>query len=364
MVLKKVCYIQPIVANYSVPLFLELGRHWQLTVLYSPAKMTHGYDSDTTAHIHGVNSRKISMIKPLGNKIGMYQIGIIRQLKNLRPDAVIIFANMRYLSFWTTMIWCKINSIPVYPRGHGVYRKESPGLFWKIIYQVLLSACTAYICYTPSVAASLRCLGLPTRKITIAENSLDNPHSVEPNEKTDVEHGILYIGRLRPGCRLELLINTVKCIRDMGHPEVTVHIIGDGPEAKRIRQLASDIPWIQFNGAVYDSEQINRISRSCMVGCYPGNAGLSIVHLMSLSLPPITHDNLTTHEGPEPSYIKSGENGLLFDHRNPEAGLLSALIYVLEKPNELKRMQANAYATYEQIAKPSLAMRIINIVGE
>ena len=361
--MKKICYIQPIVANYSVPLFSELGRHWQLIVIYSPARITQGYDNDATANMNGVDSREISMIRPFGNKIGMYQVGIIRQLRKLRPDAVIIFANMRYLSFWTTIFWCKVNGIPVFPRGHGVYRKDSPGLFWKITYQVLLSVCTAYICYTPSVAASLRRLGLPAKKIAVAENSLDNPHSVKPDEKTNAEHGILYIGRLRPGCRLGLLINSVKRLRDMGQSKVTLHIIGDGIESKRIRLLASEMPWVHFYGSVYEPERIKNISNCCMVGCYPGNAGLSIVHFMSLSLPPIVHDDMAAH-GPEPSYIKSGENGLLFDHLNPEAGLLSALIYMLEEPKELKRMQAKAYATYEQIAKPSLAMRIINIVGE
>ncbi len=362
--MKKVCFIQPLIANYCIPLFTELGRHWQLTVIYSPTSMRLGFGNQANENIYNVYRCEVSEIRPLGDKVGICQIGIIRHLRKIRPDAVIIFANLRYLSFWTTLFWCKARGIPVFLHGHGLYRKVSAGDFWKVIYYALLRLSSAYICYTPSVAASLLRLGLPEEKIVIADNSLENACPVRPDEKSGAERGILYVGRLRPGCRMELLISTVARLRDMGQPMVTLHIIGDGPDAQRIRQIALDIPWVRFYGSVYEPEQIRKISRSCMVGCYPGNSGLSIIHLMSLSLPPITHDNLPAHHGPEPSYIKPGENGLLFDHRNPENGLLSALMYMLEQPTQLKEMQVAAYATYNQLTKPSLAMRFVKIVGE
>ena len=361
--MKNICIVQPLIANYRIPLFDDLEKYWRLTVVYSPVAKQQGFGDQSIATISGVNCREIPTCSPLGQRFGMYQSGIIRTLQKIHPDAVITFANLRYLSFWTTLIWCKIHGIPVFPHGHGLYRKHNPGFLWKMIYRVVLWLSTAYICYTPSVAESLLRLGLSKRKIVVAENSLVNPCPVSPGEKTAKETGILFIGRLRSGSRLDLLISAVAQLHVSGYPSITLHIIGDGPDAQRIRNLAMNMPWVRFHGSVYASEKLSEISRDCMAGCYPGNAGLSIVHFMSLSLPPIVHDDMAAH-GPEPSYIKSGENGLLFDHLNPEAGLLSALIYMLEEPKELKRMQAKAYATYEQIAKPSLAMRIINIVGE
>jgi len=38
--------------------------------------------------------------------------------------------------------------------------------------------------------------------------------------------------------------------------------------------------------ARFDDEAIAAISLRCRVGCYPGSAGLSVVHLFALSLPP------------------------------------------------------------------------------
>ena len=57
--------------------------------------------------------------------------------------------------------------------------------------------------------------------------------------------------------------------------------------------------WVHFYGSIYDPDQISKISLKCMVGCYPGNFNY-IVHLMSPSLPPITHDDLPAHQGPNP----------------------------------------------------------------
>jgi glycosyltransferase involved in cell wall biosynthesis len=191
---------------------------------------------------------------------------------------------------------------------------------------------------------------------------LNNAFPITPEQKSGNEKGILFIGRLRSGCHLELLISTVRRLHNLGYSSITLHIIGDGPQAEHIQQMANGADWINFHGEIYSQELVSNISRKCMFGCYPGNAGLSIVHMMSLSLPPITHDDLQAHEGPEPSYISSGTNGLLFDSNNPEDGLLCALQAVINQPEYLKNLQTNAYASYERLTDPSLALRFINIV--
>ena len=160
-----------------------------------------------------------------------------------------------------------------------------------------------------------------------------------------------------------MLIKVIAQLREIRYPALTLHVIGGGEQSQHFQQIASGLSWVRFHGQIHDPEKIREISRNCMFGCYPGNAGLSVVHLMSLSLPPVTHDDLAAHEGPEPSYIQHGINGWFFTNRDPEGGLLRALHDILENPQRLKLMQRSAFATYKYLMKPSLAMRFVNIVG-
>jgi hypothetical protein len=113
---------------------------------------------------------------------------------------------------------------------------------------------------------------------------------------------------------------------------------------------------------VYDAEQIRKISLDCFAGCYPGNAGLSVVHMMSLSLPVITHDDLRAH-GPEPSFIRDGVSGWLYDHADPEPALYHAVRSLASDPAKVARMRQNAFADYQSLAHPSLAERLWAIIG-
>ena len=361
--MKNICIIQPILTSYRIPVFVEMARHCCVTVIYSPADVSQGFGSlPQLSDIDDVKWFEVPTIRFFGKKVGMYQRGIIDSFRKNKPDAVILFSNLRYLSFWSTLCWCHFHNIPVFLHGHGLYKKSRVGTLWKLIYRFILWLSSRYICYTSSVADSLLTLGLSENKITIAENSLVNLSPVLPNEKTGFEMGILFIGRLRSGCGLEHLITAADRLRREGYPNIELHIIGEGSEFNKVCELHETRPWIHFYGECYDPKKISDISRKCRVGCYPGNAGLSVVHMFSLSLPPITHNNMMFH-GPEPSYIKPEENGFLFEYSNPEEGIFKALHAIFDNPQKLKIMQSRAFNTYETLIQPSLAMRLIKIVN-
>jgi len=103
------------------------------------------------------------------------------------------------------------------------------------------------------------------------------------------------------------------------------------------------------------------LSKDCKVGVYPGDAGLSIVHYMSLSLVPIVHSDLTKHMGPEPSYIKDNENGLMFI-RNDKDSLADIIKKVLINKELTKKLSKNAFNTYLVLNSPTMAEKLINIM--
>jgi hypothetical protein len=118
-----------------------------------------------------------------------------------------------------------------------------------------------------------------------------------------------------------------------------------------------DLDFVNWHGEVYDEDVISEISKKCFVGCYPGNVGLSLVHMMSLSLPVLVNDDVCFH-GPEHSYLRDGVNGLLFERSDQHNSLKAKLIEARCSGEWLKSAQMNAYETYRSLSVPSYGEKI------
>jgi len=362
--MKRVCIIQPVLTNYCLPVFTEMSVYCRVDLVYSPVDARSGFGVATRSETPGVRQLVVPTYKPLGRRIGMIQWGIGKYIYRQRPDAIIIFADPHYLSFWTTLVWGKLLGIPTYAHGHGLFKKHKISLLYRLMVTVLLRLISSYICYAPIVRQSFIDHGFPDRKLSVAHNSLTNHFSVQPQEKSGNERGILFVGRLRKGSQVELLARVMERIRGKDGLPLTLHVIGTGEEAHLLQNRTKDRPWIVLHGDIYDQERIREISMDCFSGCYPGNAGLSVVHMMSLSLPVVTHDDLPSHQGPEPSFIRNGVGGLLYDHKNPEESLYQAIKSLATDPLLLARMRQSAFEDYKQLVKPPLATRFWSIISE
>ena len=99
------------------------------------------------------------------------------------------------------------------------------------------------------------------------------------------------------------------------------------------------------------------------MGCYPGNAGLSVVHYFSLRLPPIIHDDICSHMGPEPSYVKDGINGILFSKNFKSSAITESLKRVWQMSQvEYEKVSTAAFSEYKRLNSPSMASKMINIL--
>jgi len=359
--LKRACVIQPVLTNYCLPVFTEMSVCCQVDLIYSPSAAESGFGEVTQPEALRVRHFVIPTYKPLGKRVGMIQWGIGRYIYRQRPDAIFIFADAHYFSFWTTLLLGKLLGIPTYAHGHGLFKKHKISVLYRLMMTVLLRLVTSYICYAPIVRQSFIDHGFPDRKLSVAHNSLINRFPVHPQEKTGNERGILFVGRLRKGSNVELLVRAMERIREDGLPLI-LHVIGTGEEAQLLQNGANDRSWIVLHGDTYDQERIREISTNCFLGCYPGNAGLSVEHLMSLSLPVVIHDDLPSHQGPEPSFIRNGVSGLLYDHRDPKEALYQAIKSLATDPVRLARMRQAAFEDYRQLVNPPLATRLWSII--
>ena len=355
----KLLIVQPYLASYRVPIIKELARRWQVTLISSNPHQTSGFgnfqfdDKDNVRHI------LVSEKKYLGGKV-LYQPEVIMQLLFLKPEKIWIAANFHYISTIIAVFLARLVGAELFLHGHGFIHKEKNHYLTILFFKLAIFLSAGYICYTPSVRKSLANVGIPAQKLFIAENTLEIKSTLDPTKRFQNNMGILFLGRLRSDCDLELLVEVVEGLRRKTLEDINIQVIGGGDLENLYRSKYGNLSWVKFHGIIFDQEQIASIAQLCLLGCYPGDAGLSVVHYMALSLPPVIHSTMQKHYGPEPSYVQDGHNGFFFE-KNNRISLENVLSEVLFNQDLQKRVQIEAYNTYLQLSEPPFFMKLHTI---
>lgn len=347
--------VQPILSSYRMPYFRKIALHWNTLFLSGEIGTSTGFKSSDTNKLHHIITKQYSLF----NKIH-YQTNVLTSIIRYYPKKLYIGADARNFTYWATLLLSFLMGIPVYSHGQGAYRKNKPTLIDKIQFRLKVALSKRYICYTELSRASLLALGCNKEKLYVAHNTLLNEYPVKPNEKKSV-NGILFIGRIREGVGLKILLEVMKKL-NAEKVICELHIIGDGYFRQDIEIYAKDIKGVFFYGKVFDDAEISIISQKCIIAVHPGDAGLSIVHYMSLSLPTIVHDRLYQH-GPEASYIDNGKNGFLYSFGEVES-LYSVILDAIQNKSTTKNIAINAFKTYESLCSPDLGDKLIEAMED
>ncbi len=358
--MKKLLFVQPFFSHYRLPVMAELAHHFEVTIVTTKNDQGVGFGSPSISNTQISKHVEVSSKNWFSGRL-VYQQNLIEIVKKTKPNYVFACANVHDIGFWNMLIYCYFKKIPVYSHGQGPYNKKKGALVW-IEYFTLTFFSKRYVAYTPFSFESFNYHGLSTSKIRVAHNSIINEFPVYPEEKTFATKGILFIGRLRDGSNLDLLIDTVNDLSS-NHPDIICHIVGSGVLKTFYEEKYGNLSCIKWYGEVFDQKIISDLSRKCIIGCYPGNTGLSVVHYMSLSLPVVIHSNMELH-GPETSYVIDGENGKIFDYQNKRKSLFDTLSVLLSNTEELRSMSRHSFNAYKSITSPSYAQQIINIIEE
>ena len=297
--MKTFLFIYPYLTSYILPVLQGIAESGRVQLHVVSGDSPSGLGFGAHLPFEHLNVRWIQVEEKclLGNRLGMYQQGVLTHLIKTKPDVVLIWANPRYLSFWGILILGRMLRMQVYARGHGLFKKKKAGFFHRTMYRAIIALSYRYVCYTQEVKDSLLQLTQQKNKLVVDYNTLYNDSPVCPEEKTGQEKGIFYIGRMRSGCGVEALIQSVVQLNQKENLKIELHIIGDGPIRNFLVEKAKEFSWIKYYGKVFDQKKISDISRQCRLGCVPGFMGLNAVHMLSLSLPVVTHGDLSKHMG-------------------------------------------------------------------
>lgn len=342
----KVFVVQPFLTSYRVPLFDDMADYFDnVTVMAAEASADFGVES---------KSYKFNLINIKWTKIfGFYSCPFLNFFKDTSGyECIMHFADFRYISLYFSIIRRFISPTKVYLHGQAGYRSDS--FIKRIAYFFLVFLTDGYIAYNEYSASCLKKL-LPKwlrRKVHFVDNVL----YLEPVTGINYipNNEIAYIGRLRNDSNVEMLVKACKEL------SLRLHVVGMASlrEKKHLLNIHDDII---FHGALFKQDEIRNVLKNSIAGVYPGDAGLSVVHLMSLGLPVIVHSDLKSHKGPEAAYIIDGVNGLLFSRYSVED--LTAKITKISSDLDFRNECAcNSLNYFKAISKDSMAKKIACII--
>lgn len=356
----RLLYIQPIFPAYRQSVVDSLNEVFDLHLAGSAG--SEGREGFEFAKLPAVPVYRCDSVPLAGGRL-FIQKGLISAVRRAKPDVVLVFANIRYLTYWLLLIYCRFAGIAVLSHGQGLYRKTSTSIFIKLIYRAAVSLQAKYIGYNNLSAESLINFGVRKDKVTSIANTVLLNCPSPPSSSKVAGLPVLYIGRLRSGCGVDLLIDACIRLREEGIL-VEVHIVGDGAQKNLLIDRAAGQSWVKFYGRIFGETEVAEIGRRCKFGCYPGDAGLSVVHYFGLSLPPIVHDSLAQHMGPEPAYVRPGINGLTF-----KRGDIDSLVNALRMASSLSgerysELCRESFNTYLDLTKRSFASQLSDVISE
>lgn len=351
--MEKLFIVQPFVPAYRVKPFSELCEKWDVTLIASRSNGSDGF-GDSLDNFRDiaeiVQSKTFSFF---GGRI-FWQSLVVKNIILNKPKSIFIFANVRFVSFWVTLFLCKFLGVNVYSHGQGLYRKKTVSILGKLSYKIILNLSTKYLCYAPIVAKSFASLDL-NNKCYVVDNSIDRIVGEKKSRFGCVD--ILFIGRLRDRSEFPMLVDAVGVVRNKFGINIKLNVVGQGLMENEWRKMFECFPWIVWHGLEYDFKKIEVIAEKCLVGCYPGDAGLSIVDFMALGLVVLAHDDDSMHMGPEPSYIENGSNGFRFIRGNV-ASLSDVLCKIYADMDSALLVANRALEFYKDLNNPTLGERI------
>ena len=244
--------------------------------------------------------------------------------------------------------------------GHG-YSKREAG--WRAApRRAVTKLADALLFYNHTIADKYAAAGVPREKLHVALNAIDqrpidatrrhfeeNPDDLAAWQREnglDTGPLLLFVSRLFPANRVDLLLRAGAKLRASGHPDLKVAVIGKGQAFDDLKALGERLGYggdLRMPGPIYDERAIAPYFLTAAAYCYPANVGLSVLHAFGYGLPVVTDDNLARHN-PEIEALRDGENGLVYRFEDVD-DLAEKLRGLVEDPALRSRLGEAARAT-------------------
>lgn len=296
------------------------------------------------------------------------------QVGLLRKDYDVYFAlgSTRNISLFLSLslkrLFCRKKRI--YLWTHGLYGKESKieWLFWK---RPMLKMADGLFTYGDYAKKLLVERGFNESKIFPIHNSLDYDTQLDLRNKLksgDIYSNyfgnnypiLIFIGRLTPVKRLDMLLDAVYYLKSKGSL-FNVVLVGDGSERSALmkqveeRKISNQV-W--FYGACYDETVNAELVYNADICIAPGNIGLTAMHSLMFGCPAISHNNFSM-QMPEFEAIIPDVTGNFYQYGNVESLSETIEIWYEKHKNDREQVRKSCYHVIDTNWNPYYQMEVI-----
>lgn len=335
------------------------------------------YFEDTDNHLKEFDTNQFKNVKRLKSyKCGpFYGVkGLLGTLFNKNYSDYLMMGHSRNISIFIFLIFKKIffNSKKVFLWTHGFYGKEN--LFEYLWKKILLGLADELLIYGDYACHLMQEMGFKKTKLHPIHNSLNYNVQLELRNTIGlsdlyIRHFgndapvLIFIGRLNPIKRLDMLVNALKYFNKRGEIYNLV-FIGDGPDSTRLKNIVRDSDLndqVWFFGASYDEKINAELIINADLCIAPGNIGLTAIHALSFGCPAITHNNFAK-QMPEFEVIKDSVTGTFFEYRNQQSLNRTIDNWFKQDGYCREQIRLNCYKEIDSNWNPNYQIKIIRSV--
>lgn len=246
-------------------------------------------------------------------------------------DCVIMVGEPALLSSWNLLFKYRIlhPKKKVYFWTHGWYGKES--YLKSLIKKVYFKLAAGVITYGDYARNLMIKEGFKSDKLWAIHNSLNYDEQLKIRQtlsETNIfsshfdnnNKTLIFIGRLTPVKRLDLLLEALSLLLHEGH-RFNLVLVGNGEMKGALESFTRDNGLsanVWFFGECYDEYKNAELIYNADLCVAPGNVGLTAIHSMMFGTPVATHNNFP-YQMPEFEAIKENETGFFFQQDDPRS---------------------------------------------
>lgn len=325
--MKRILFLQNSILHYRRPVYNELSKYYDVTVLHSGGG-TVGTD-DTYREII-VPSKKFGAF--------YFQSGVLKTIGKGDYDAVIAMFDIHWI--------CNIVAGLVRSNCRFIYwgHRYSKSRLGNRLRDLLMRSSDSVVLYSDSEIDRMVSRSIPASKIFVAPNTIAVPNHADGSRSNKCS--FIFSGRAQKRKKVNLLIKAFSEILYEIPEDTKIIIVGSGQENDSLRALSNHLGVgrrVIFHGEVLDNEKLKTLFHSAYAYVSPGPVGLGLLHSFAYGVPVVT--NSLERHGPELDNIVNGENGLLYMTYDE---LKQILITLCNDKSLTERLGRNAYLLYSK----------------
>lgn len=295
----------------------------------------------------------------------------IKKLNLQQYDVIICAGVIRSLSEWWLLQKMSkgMKRTKIFLWTHGWYGKETA--IQKMIKKFFFRKVDGFFLYGDYARNEMLKEGFDAKKLHVIKNSLDydkqmvlrksmSPSAIYHDHFKNNNPTIVFIGRLTPVKKLDLLVNAVGLLKTKGE-NYNITLIGDGEMREEIASVVQEYKLtdnVWFYGACYDELENAKLIYNADLCVAPGNIGLTAMHVMMFGCPAISHNDFKW-QMPEFESIIPGKTGDFFEKDNVDDLARSISNWFASKSASRDEVRNACYKEIDEHWNPHYQLNVI-----